>query len=89
MESDVLNAQDCGVTPRDDYGEIIRIALQRAVDQMQTAGGATIFIPTGAYEFAGVVNMEVRTSASAAGTIRITGEGAPRSSSGMRTISLS
>ena len=44
---------------------------------MQTAGRATIFIPTGAYEFAGVVNMEVRTSASAAGTIRITGEGAP------------
>jgi hypothetical protein len=77
MESSVLNAQDCGVTPGVGYGETNRIALQRAVDEMQTAGGGTIFIPTGVYEFAGAINIEVSTAASAAGTVRITGEGGP------------
>ena len=41
MESSVLNAQDCGVTPGAGYGETNRTALQHAVDEMQVAGGGT------------------------------------------------
>ena len=77
MESSILNAQDCGVTPGAGYGETNRIALQRAVDEMHAAGGGTIVIPTGVYKFAGAINIEVSTAANAAGTVRITGEGGP------------
>ncbi len=77
MESGVLNAQDCGVTPGVGYGETNRIALQRAVDEMRAAGGGTVFIPTGVYEFAGAINVEVSSTASAPGTVRIRGEGDP------------
>jgi hypothetical protein len=76
MELGVLNAEDCGVTLGVGYGQTNRIALQRAVDEMQAAGGGTIFIPTGVYEFAGAINMEVSTTASA-GTVRVTGDGGP------------
>jgi hypothetical protein len=75
MESDILNARDCGVTPGFGYGETNRIALQRAVDEMQGAGGGTVYIPTGVYEVAGAISLEISTAASATGTVRISGEG--------------
>ncbi len=74
MESDILNARDCGVTPGFGYGETNRIALQRAVDEMRGAGGGTIYISTGVYEVAGAINVEISTAASATGTVRIRGE---------------
>lgn len=75
MESDILNAHDSGVTPGFGYGETNRIALQRAVDEMRGGGGGTIYIPTGVYEVAGGINVEISTGESATGTIRISGEG--------------
>lgn len=77
MEAIVLNAQDYGVTAGVGYGETNRIALQRATDELQAAGGGTIFIPAGIYEFAGTIETEVSTAASNTGTLRITGEGGP------------
>jgi hypothetical protein len=74
MESDILNAWDCGVTPGFGYGETNPIALQRAVDEMRGAGGGTVYIPTGVYEVAGAINLEISTAASATGTVRISGE---------------
>jgi Pectate lyase superfamily protein len=75
MESDILNVRDCGVTPGFGYGETNRIALQRAIDEMRGAGGGTIYIPTGVYEVAGAINVEISTGASATGTVRISGDG--------------
>ncbi len=75
MESGILNARDCGMAPGFGYGETNRIALQRAVDEMRNAGGGTIYIPTGVYEVAGAVNVEISTAASATGTVRISGGG--------------
>jgi hypothetical protein len=77
MELGALNAQDRGVTPTVGYGETNAIALQRALEEMQGVEGGTIFIPTGVYELAGAINMEVSTVASAVGTVRITVEGGP------------
>jgi hypothetical protein len=77
MESYVLNAEEYDPIPGAGYSETRRIALPRVVSQMQVAEGGTIFIPTGVYEFAGAINMEVSTEASAAGTIRITGKRDP------------
>jgi hypothetical protein len=77
MESAVLNAQDRGVTLSVGYSETNRTALQRAIDEMQAAGGGTIFVQSGVYEFAGTISMEVSTTASAAGTLHIIGEGGP------------
>jgi hypothetical protein len=75
MESGFLNARDCGITPGCGYGETNRIALQRAVDEMRNTGGGTIYIPTGVYEVAGAINVEISTAASATGTVCISGEG--------------
>ncbi len=74
MRSDTLNARDCGLMPGFGYGRTNRIALQRAVDEMRSAGGGTVYIPTGVYEVAGAVNVEISKAASATGTVRIIGE---------------
>lgn len=74
MISDTLNARDCGVTPGFGYGETNRVALQRAVDEMQVAGGRTIYVPTGACD-CGRAIVEISTAPSAKGTVRISGEG--------------
>ncbi len=42
---------------------------------MRDAGGGTVYIPTGVYEVAGAINLEISTAARAAGTVRISGEG--------------
>jgi polygalacturonase len=77
MEADILNARDCGVTSAVGYAETNQIALQRAIDEMCVAGGGTILIPTGVYDFAGPIDVEVSTAPNASGTIRIAGEGYP------------
>jgi len=53
MNSDILNARDCGATPGFRYDETNRVALQSALDEMRGAGGRTIYVPTGVCEFAG------------------------------------
>ncbi len=74
MKSDILNARDCGVTPGLRLDNTNRVALQRAADEMRCAGGRTIYVTWGACGFAGTT-AEISTAASAAGTLRIHGEG--------------
>jgi hypothetical protein len=69
MNSDILNARDCGATPGFRYHEADRVALQRAADETRCAGGRTIFVPTGVCEFVGAT-VEISTAANAAGTVR-------------------
>lgn len=57
------------------YGETNRIALLRGVDEMQSAGGQTIYISAGVYEIAGAINVEISTPSSATRTVCISGEG--------------
>jgi hypothetical protein len=74
MKSDILSARDCDVTPGFRHKETNRVALQRGADETRGAGGITIYVPTGACEFAGAT-VEISTAANAAGTVRIHGEG--------------
>jgi len=74
MKSDIPNARDRGVTPGSRHDETNRVALQRAADEMRCAGGRTIYVPAGVCEFPGA-NVEISTATSAAGTVRIHGEG--------------
>ena len=74
MKSDILNARDCGVTPGFRHDKTNRVALQRAADEMRSAGGRTVYVPTGVCEFAGAT-VEINTAACAAGTVRIHSEG--------------
>jgi hypothetical protein len=74
MKSDILNVRDRGVTPGFRHDKTNGVALQRATDEMRGAGGRTIYVPTGVCEFAGAT-VEISTAASAAGTVRIHGEG--------------
>jgi hypothetical protein len=74
MKSDIRNARDCGVTPGFPHDNTKRVALQRAADEMRCAVGRTIYVPTRVSEFAEAF-VEISTAASAAGTVRIHGEG--------------
>ncbi len=74
MKSDILNARNCSVTPGFRYDKTNQVALQRAADEMRCADGRTIYVLTGVCEFAGAA-AEISTAASAAGAVRIHGEG--------------
>jgi hypothetical protein len=73
MSSDILNAENCGVTSGFGYGETNRVAL-RAVDDMRGASNGTIYISMG-YEVGGVADLEISTAANGLGAARISQEG--------------
>ena len=77
MNSELLNAADYGVLPGNDMGERNSTALQRAFDELGAAGGGTLFIPEGVYEFANSMSIGVSTEASSSGTLTITGDRMP------------
>lgn len=77
MDIDLRNAADYGVLPGDGSGERNSAALQRAVDELEAAGGGTLIIPWGVYEFNGAVTFAVNTDVNCSGTIRVTGDRMP------------
>jgi|HubBroStandDraft_1064217.scaffolds.fasta_scaffold161671_2 hypothetical protein len=74
MKSDILNARDRAITPGFRHDETNWVPLQRAADDVRCACGKTIYVPTRVSEFAEAF-VEISTAASAAGTVRIHGEG--------------
>ncbi|MGA8729976.1 MAG: hypothetical protein WB608_14580 [Terracidiphilus sp.] len=77
MDARLLNAADYGALPGNGLGEHNSTALQKAIDELGTAGGGTLFIPEGVYEFTGNISIAVNTEANCSGTLRITGDRMP------------
>jgi hypothetical protein len=77
MDTDLRNAADYGVLPGNGLGKDNAAALQRALDELGAAGGGTLFIPEGVYEFAERINIAVSTDANCSGTLRVTGDRMP------------
>jgi hypothetical protein len=77
MNSELLNAADYGVLPGSDMGERNSTALQRALDELGAAGGGTLLISEGVYEFANSISIAVNTEGNPSGTLRIAGDRMP------------
>jgi hypothetical protein len=77
MDVDLLNAADHGALSGNGVGERNNAALQETVDKLEAAGGGTLFIPEGVYEFAGDVSIAVNTDANCSAALRITGDRMP------------
>jgi hypothetical protein len=75
MDSDIFSVAGCGIVPGSGYGEPNTIALQHAIDQAQAADGGTVYLPAGEYEFARPIHIEVNSSTSGRGSLRIRGAG--------------
>jgi hypothetical protein len=77
METSLLNAVEYGVLPGEGLGEPNSAALQRAVDELGAAGGGTLFIPNGVYEFADAISIEINTDPTGSGTLHVSGDRMP------------
>lgn len=75
MESDILNTRHPRVRSRFDETETNEVEPEFAVDEKRGACAGTIYIPAWANEAAGSVYIEISTSVSGAGTVRIGREG--------------
>ncbi len=77
MGTGTVSALDYGIQQGAGRGEYNTAAFQRAVDEIESTGGGTIFVPSGVYEITGAIRLRTNADPECSTTVRIVGEEHP------------